>query len=91
MEKRMIGIEVHPTETPKPAPVKAITDIPEKLKQIMKKYKYNWRINMLSKPTRITPKVDIEAKTTAPSSVQSSATSTECPMRIDHLSRPPIR
>lgn len=93
MEKKVIGIEVHPTETPKPQPKPPENfEIPEKWRAIMKKYKYNWRLDMLAIPKRLTAKVDTKARDLPPPYyVHPSVRSIECPMRIEHLSRPPIR
>lgn len=92
MERKMIGIEVYPTDSPKPKPEIVVEDkeIPEKLKKIMQKYKYNWRLDMLSKPTKITPKADTKPPP-PPYFVHPSIRNIECPMRIDHMARPQLR
>lgn len=94
METKVIGIEVHPTETPKPQPPKEPPEfeIPEKWRQIMKKYKYNWRLEMLAKPKRFTAKVDTKARDLPPPYyVHPSVRTIECPTRVEQLSRAPIR
>lgn len=91
----MIGVEVFPTDPPKPKPPPVADDhfvIPEAWKKIMKKYKYNWRLDMLAKPKRLTPKVDTKARDLPPPYyVHPSVRTAQCPMRIEHLSRAPIR
>lgn len=94
MERKFVGIEVHPNENPPPKStvVQKDKDTPEKLKRRMKNYKYNWRIEMLSKPTKITPKADMKAKEKASQYfIHPSVLKFQCPMRLDHLARPPIR
>lgn len=94
MDRKFVGIEVHPNENPpsKSAVEQKDKDTPEKLKGRMNNYKYNWRIDMLSKPTKVTPKADIKAKERASQHlVHPSVLKYQCSMRLDHLARPPIR
>lgn len=87
-------IEVdHSVEPPPPKPqpvVKENSEIPEKFLKIMKKYKYNWRLDMLSKPNRKTskykPKPDQYESTVPP-----EALTFQCPKRLDHMARPNLR
>nr|XP_023012500.1 uncharacterized protein LOC111502621 [Leptinotarsa decemlineata] len=49
-----VDINVFPTAPPPPPPV--VGPIPEKLLKIMRKYKYNWRLDQLSKPKHLEKK-----------------------------------
>lgn len=94
METKVIGIEVQPNEVPKPPAPKVEEEfqIPDKWRAVLKKYKYNWRLAMLAKPKWFTPKVDTKARNLPPPYyVHPSVRNVECPMRIDHLARPPVR
>lgn len=91
----MIGIEVLPTETPAPSKKKheeGASEISERFREIMKKYKYNWRLDMLSKAKHFTPKLDPSTLYGPPNYyVHPSVRKYECTMRIDHLARPHLR
>lgn len=62
-----VGIEISPFSSPPPPPQKNV--IPDKLLAILKKYKYNWRLDGLSKPRHVTRKYVSEGYAT-PSSYE---------------------
>nr|CAH7752538.1 unnamed protein product [Callosobruchus chinensis] len=84
-----IGVDVFPTTLPPKPPKRRI---PLKLLMIMRKYKFSWRINQLSKPLRKVrkfvpkPETVLKAeKTKVPKISQESA------YYADQMSRPPLR
>lgn len=80
-------------EPPKPEPVvKEKLEIPDKLLRVMKKYKYNWRLDQLSKkvPYKKTPKY-VPKPDQYESPVPPEALTFECPKRLDHMARPKLR
>lgn len=85
-------IEVdHSVASPLPKPVvKEKSEIPDKLLKIMKKYKYNWRLDMLSKSVRPRSKFKPEPDEYR-STVSPGALTFECPRRLDHMSRANLR
>lgn len=81
----------HSVKPPTPPPAeKEEPEIPEKLLKVMKKYKYNWRLDMLSKPVRRYPKYQ-KKPDEYESTVAPDVLTAKCSKRCDHLSRPGLR
>nr|CAI5852821.1 unnamed protein product [Callosobruchus analis] len=84
-----IGVDVFPTTLPPKPPKRRI---PLKLLMIMRKYKFSWRINQLSKPMRkvkkFVPKPVTLIKAEKPKVLKISQ---ESAYYADQMSRPPLR
>ncbi|XP_076250500.1 uncharacterized protein LOC143190214 [Rhynchophorus ferrugineus] len=90
MERVHIDITVNPTSPSPPVPLVG-PQIPAKLLAIMKKYKYNWRLDQLSKPVHVTKKYMPRPATALPRPRQFPKLNDEIKFYSDQLSRPPLR
>ncbi|KAJ8968870.1 hypothetical protein NQ317_008126 [Molorchus minor] len=85
-----VGISVFPTKPPPPPPPPP--KIPAKLRALLKKYKYNWRLDMLSKPKPpITSKFVAEIVKPRYDKKKEVELIDETTYFSDHMSRPLVR
>lgn len=81
---------------PFPEPAKEVVsepNIPESWKAVLRKYKPNWRLNMLALPKKhkITAKWVPGTEPPSPLAVSRAALQAKCTMRVAHLARTPVR